>query len=166
MRPAIVVGLGLAAILPGCGSGEFHHRVVPAGGTVVSKGKPVADAIVTFHPADPEMIALPEGETGPEIARPTTRTDADGRFALSTYYADDGAPPGDYTVTVVWAPKTLAVSVSGDEEDTDAEPDLPPNRASTASTDKLGGRYADPATSTLKATIAPGEPNQFEFSVD
>jgi hypothetical protein len=158
---------GIAALLllaiPACAPTEFHHPVYPAGGTVSYQGKPVEDAVVVFHPEDPATIALPRGEQGPEIANPTTRTDADGAFALSTYYTHDGAPAGDYRVTVIWAPQALAAQPGpppeGDEE-------VAPTRVYTRPKDKLLGKYADPKTSTLRASITPDGPNRFTFALE
>lgn len=61
--------------------------VVSAGGTVTYQGKPVADASVSFQHSEGKVSA-------------TGKTDAQGKFKLSTYGADDGAPAGKYRVTV------------------------------------------------------------------
>lgn len=51
------------------------------------QGKPVANASVSFQHADGAATA-------------SGKTNAEGRFKLSTYAPDDGAPVGDYRVTV------------------------------------------------------------------
>jgi hypothetical protein len=60
-------------------------------GQVLYKGKPVAEAMVVFHPL---KGAAPDGP------KPFAHTDADGRFELTTKVARDGAPAGEYAVTV------------------------------------------------------------------
>lgn len=159
----------LLAALPACGPGEFLHDVYPTTGVVTHQGKPVDNAILSFHPVDPKAVAVPEGREGPEVASPTTQTDDRGAFSLSTYYADDGAPAGDYKVTVVWAAPVLAVS-TGDtlSEDDIASGEFTPEKAKVAphGNDKLKGRCADPATTPLKATITPDGPNRFEFVIE
>ena len=68
------------------------------------KGKPVPDALVAFHPAGAAPAASKPGD-GPPAGppRPTGKTDAEGKFKLHTYVGDDGAPAGDYQVTVSFA---------------------------------------------------------------
>src|SRR5690606_12636643 len=90
-RPFIVV-LFLAGNLLAVGcSGTPGLMTYPVTGSVVRGGKPVAEATVTFHPEQP----WPEG-----IHRPLAITDANGQFTLTTIQANDGAPAGDYRVTV------------------------------------------------------------------
>lgn len=70
----------------GCGASQ-----VPAGGTLTYKGKPVADANVTFVPKEAGA-----GES------PAAATDASGKFTI------DGVKPGDYTIVV--SPKAAAAT--------------------------------------------------------
>jgi hypothetical protein len=72
-------------------------------------------------------------------------TEADGSFVLTTYSRHDGAPAGDYDVAVVL------------------------RRADPTDPDRLGpnllpDRYADPATSGLKAAVQAGD-NYFRFNL-
>ncbi len=177
--PPAVVGLlaALLAALPACGPSEFLHEVYPATGVVTYQGKPVAKAMVSFHPVDPKTVAIPEDREGPQVASPTTQTDDSGAFSLSTYYADDGAPAGDYKVTVIWAAPVLAVATGVELSDDDlasGEFDPPsasqgredPREASSFGNDRLKGKYADPGTTPLKATITAEGPNRFEFPLD
>jgi serine/threonine-protein phosphatase CPPED1 len=60
----------------------------PAGGVVFFEGSPVAGAVVTLS-AD-----MPKGP------KPTGIAAADGSFKLSTYKAFDGAPAGEYKISV------------------------------------------------------------------
>ncbi len=100
-------------------------------GKVLFNQKPAAYALVVFHPVKDTKLDM----------RPNGYTDKEGVFRLSTYSDGDGAPAGDYLVTVIW---------TGANPDTEEVAEAP---------DKLQGRYADPKTSGLKVTVKEG-PNQ------
>ena len=57
-------------------------------GTVTLQGKPVAGAAITFVP------------TGEEGEAASAITDSEGKYALTTWEAGDGARPGEYRVKV------------------------------------------------------------------
>ena len=99
--------------------------VYPVRGQVLVRDKPAPKAFVVFHPLDAQ---------GPEALRPYGHAAEDGSFKLTTYEPGDGAPAGEYRVTVVW------LAPGGGED----PPDL------------LKGRYRDPAASPLKVTIREG----------
>lgn len=111
--------------------------LVPAEGHVTLDGSPVAGASVLVQP-----------EAGP-AARGVT--DGDGRFALSTYGERDGAIPGPAVVSI--SRYERVAQAAADE----GEPPLGKNL--------LPARYADPATSGLRAVIEPGmAPLEFPLS--
>ena len=145
----------VALVIPACreGGDDFRFTVHPADGTVLYKGKPVPRAVVRFHPTDPATVKIPDGKEGMPVVL-TTETEEDGRFALSTYLADDGVPAGEYTVTVASGPP------GRDLENSDGEP--PTTRRSAAAPGKI---YRDPSTTPLKATVKPGE-NHFKFELE
>lgn len=68
-------------------------------------------------------------------------TGTDGRFELTTYGLNDGAPEGDYTVTVTWPDTTLPFD--------ECECNDPWQH------DQLGGTFANPAQTPLAATVLP-----------
>src|SRR5262245_50678521 len=113
--------LFIALAGPGCGAKEQRRPAHPVRGAVLVDGKPATKALVVFHPLnDPDPKALrPHGEVGP-----------DGAFTLSTYSSGDGAPAGDYAVTVHWF-------AGGASPGADADP----------GPDRLGGRYGNSQTS-------------------
>lgn len=86
---ALLVGLCLA----GCGGGDGVERlpVHPVKGAIVLDGKPLANAQVAFHPKNPT-------DQRAKVASATT--DAEGKFQLTTYDANDGAVAGEFVVTV------------------------------------------------------------------
>jgi len=100
--------------------------VVPVRGKVLFQGKPAAGASINFHPADKDA---------PNPAYPGAEVEADGSFQLTTYTTGDGAPVGKYVVTVVW---------------------LKENKVKGRGQSLLPGRYSNPATSGLEATVTEG----------
>ncbi len=73
----------------------------PVRGRVYFDGSPAAGAYVVFHRT--------EAANG-RVLRADGLVDADGSFVLSTYTPNDGAPAGDYKVTVVWRQPFLNTS--------------------------------------------------------
>jgi hypothetical protein len=110
---------GCSSTSPGT---ENQMPVHPVKGSVTADGKPAVAAFVLFTPVN----------ESPDSKEPRPRAEVkdDGSFAISTYGAEDGAPLGEYIVTIVW-------------EDRDVG-------------DKLHGRYCDSKTSTLRATVKEG----------
>src|SRR5687768_4724922 len=93
-RAGVLTALPLAlALLAGCGDKSVAGRppVYPASGQVVYKGQPLEGAFVSFTPTEGKT----HGASG--------RTDAEGRFTLTTFDPGDGAPAGRYRVTVTKA---------------------------------------------------------------
>lgn len=162
----VASALLLCGLIAGCGKSEFRHQVFPASGKITKSGKPVANAMITFHPVDPSIIKMPEGATGIEIAKPTTTTDENGDFVLSTYFAKDGAPAGEYKVTVILSSQsfdqTKGRTTEGDEE-------LPPNSNQvaipSAAVAKARFPYSSLETTDLMATIKSEGENSFTFDL-
>jgi hypothetical protein len=69
-------------------------------GTVMFEGHPAEGATVVLHPVDRSITIRPRGVV-----------DADGSFELTTYLPGDGAPVGEYKVTIDWR---KPVDVGGD----------------------------------------------------
>jgi hypothetical protein len=92
--------------------------------------KPVPNAFVTFHPT---ANADKKAKTPFAIAKD------DGSFELTTYRPGDGAPAGEYAVTVSWFKPATGTSA----DDGIGEELLP-------------ARYQRPESSGLKATIKEG----------
>lgn len=135
-RPPRIVTLLLAlAALPLCSCGGRPYDPVPlypAEGRLLVNGEPAAGAEVRLHPV------APPAQGDPLV--PVARVGEDGSFELTTYEEGDGAPTGEYAVTVVW-PDTRAYTGTG-------PPPIPP--------DRLGGRHADPGASTIRVRIEEG----------
>jgi hypothetical protein len=102
------------------------------GRVVDGKNHPAKNALVIFHPADSTTLSG---------IRPQGRVDESGNFTLTTYEPNDGAPAGQYTVTVFWQrPQTNPYDGDG--------PDI------------LGGRYNNPKTSKISFTVEANGKNQ------
>jgi len=115
--------LVVVALLCGCsGSNRDRVPVHPVTGKVLVDGQPPEGATVVFHPVS---------STEEMAHKPAARVQADGTFQVTTYEAHDGAPAGEYVVTVTWS--------------------APPTP------DRLGGKYSDPETSQLQVTVTEGE---------
>ncbi len=95
-------------------------------------------AIVTFYPLNPK------GKYDPA---PTGKVDENGRYTLTTYASNDGAPTGEYRVTVYWPGKRR-----GTPND---DGDLPP--------DQLKEVFADKKSSKLRAVVDAKE-NTIDFA--
>jgi hypothetical protein len=133
----VIVGLFTA----GCNRGG--SKVHPVQGRILVSGKPAARALVTFHPEHPAEEK--------SVIRPTAVVDADGSFRLTSFHSGDGAPDGDYRVSVVWYlanPKPKAAE--GDDANV---------------RNYLPEVYARAETTPLRATIARGTNNLPTFEL-
>jgi hypothetical protein len=127
--------LGIALLCPACGQSS-SKPVYPVRGQVLFEGRPTPQAFVVFHPLNAAEENVP---------RPQGYVNKDGSFTLSTYSAGDGAPAGEYAVTVEW--RVVTATRKAQEGDT-----LP-------SVNRLPSRYASARTSGLRAQVAAG-PNE------
>jgi len=139
IRLAALVAAG-SLVLASCG--EHREAVYPVQGKVLFHNQPAQHATVIFHPQG--------GSEEVQKMRPHGTVDAEGNFALTTFDPDDGAPAGDYRVTVVWPGESREDAM--DAEDPEHVPSGP---------DRLQKRYKDPQTSGLSATVSEGT-NQLE----
>jgi hypothetical protein len=125
-----ILGL-LISIALGCAK-EAGDRVktTPVTGEVFVDGKPAGELRITVTSVK-----------GIDPTHPTTSsavTDENGKFAVSTYEANDGVPAGEYILTFNWG--TL-------------------NRLSMSyENDKLKGNYDKPDKSTIRVTVEEGKP--------
>jgi hypothetical protein len=125
------------AITTGCGGGgpEVERLAVhPVSGLVKLNGKPVADAYVALHPK--VVAGTPQGAADSESITPHGKTDASGKFTITTYDAHDGAPEGEYAVTVQ---KYKRVEKNGSSE---PGPNILPKRFAKPTTSKVSIRIA------------------------
>lgn len=134
-RPQLVVvwSWAIAGLftIAGCGDGKIKRY--PVTGVVLVDGQPAAGAMVIFVPVG--------GSDEFQRERPFGTTDASGKYELRTFQPGDGAPAGDYKVMVRW----LATTSAANDADRDRSAGGPP--------DRLKGRYFNPETSGVTATV-------------
>jgi tetratricopeptide (TPR) repeat protein len=82
--------------------GNGRVRVYRAQGTAEYDGKPMASATIFLHPVDAKKAFFP---------RPCATVREDGTFILGTYGKGDGAPAGEYKITVQWVTQTQGKDV-------------------------------------------------------
>ena len=127
MRHTALILFGCSA---GCGGPADNRPLVyHVSGTLLVGGVPAGGAHVAFLPA--AGGACPVAVTGP-----------DGRFRLTTRAAGDGAPAGEYVVTVLWLNHGVSVD--------------PCECPDPTIHDRLHGVYADGTKSSLRADVHAG----------
>ena len=85
IRSVVCAGALMAIPILGCGS-PGTAPTAPTSGTLLYNGQPAQAARVIFTP---------------KAGRPASgNTDDQGRFILTTFESEDGAVPGEHTVTV------------------------------------------------------------------
>lgn len=135
---ATLVIAGWLTALLGCHPGSDRPPVYPASGTILINGEPPIGALLSLHPSG-------EPPDGLANARPYAKVSDDGKFRLSTFEPDDGAPAGHYYVTLFWPP--------------DPDSDAPQG-------DRLQGRLSNSRDSELRITIDVGDNDLGMLSLD
>lgn len=142
----------ISAAISGCG--PTRPDLVPVSGVVTYQGQPVVGAQVTFM--------------APNAARAAYgKTDAEGKFRLSTFGMDDGAVAGNHTVTVAKPTESAggeAMSPDNPDSGYAAAMAQAANRPTIKS--ELPDKYATPETSDLTATVTSSGPNEFTFALE
>ena len=122
--------VGLLILLAGCR--DAPRETHPVTGKLTIRGKPAEAADLRFYEISGQAA---------EMARPYARTDEHGRFTVSTYGMHDGAPAGEYQVSVSW--KGPLRGISPDQRD--------------AMPERLPPRYGDAAASGIQVRVTPGD---------
>lgn len=127
--------------------GSDGEPVYPVRGQVLYKGRPTEHAYVVFHPQG--------GSQEVQKIRPYGSADSEGYFSLTSRESGDGAPAGEFKVTVVWPGPARGM-----------DPNNPDPELATAGPDRLLGRFANPETTTLRATVSSGSNNLEPFELE
>lgn len=132
MNPLYRIGISLMLlVLTGCGGEDWKAETFPTTGSLLINGEPASGALVHLYPTG-EAIDI-------RHSKPWAKVAPGGSFQLTTYEMGDGAPTGEYAVTIVW-----------------------PEDASKPSTfDQLSRRYDKPNQSQWNVTIVEGN-NELE----
>ncbi|MDB5341348.1 MAG: hypothetical protein JWN70_6967 [Planctomycetaceae bacterium] len=124
----------LLIVCVGCGEVERPELpVFPVSGSILVDGKPPVGAEIRCRPSTP--LKDPAKRT----IEPFAFVEQDGTFKVGTYLGDDGAPPGEYSLTIVWP----VITVEGGEEIRGA--------------DRLKGRFDKPDQPIARVTVKPDE---------
>ena len=137
-----LAAVGLAMAVPACGGDPGQLPVYPVKGEVRLNNEPTEGAFLVFHPVSGDATRG-DKKTG-EPLRPSAQVKADGSYLLTTYTEGDGAPAGDYAVTVEWR------KLVKKEGDVSAGPNVIPNE------------YARPESTPWKVTVKTDSSNQVE----
>ena len=126
----------------GCGKPSHRKPVFPVSGTAQFHGEPMEGARLGFHRlyGDDERAISPTG-----------RVESDGSYTLTTYLKGDGAPAGEYAVTIYWPGDR---KTTPNQDPTDEDDGLPP--------DRLRRAYAMVKSTALRATVRE-EANTIDF---
>jgi hypothetical protein len=125
---SLLVLVSFAGLCTSCGKKSGGKTCFPVKGQVLFKDQPVAGALVVFEPTKPD----------PNWPSATGTTDEEGRFRLSTYDEEDGAPAGEYNVGI-------AADRGGFKRKAPLKKKADP--------DPLKGRFSNPKTSKIHARV-------------
>lgn len=137
MKRVFAFSLALFVALISSSCGESRYVTFPVQGQVELDGKLTPGAMVALHPVDATVTVHPVGTVG-----------ADGNFKISTYGSNDGAPAGDYTVTVTW------YQLVGEGTNKTPGPNVVPNI------------YRSPKTSPLKVAVREAPTDLGKLAID
>lgn len=146
-----VLGFSLMAVMLsafGCGKSGLDG-LVPVSGTVTFNGKAIEGADVVFNPDS-------EGRSA------SAKTDASGKFHLTTLDPQDGARPGNYKVAISKKEMINPMTAEEAEEWFHKHSGPPPPRKIK---NDLPEKYADEKTSGLTATVKESEKNDLSFDL-
>jgi hypothetical protein len=145
-------------MVSGCG-GDSGAATVKVKGVVMAGGKAVDGAVITFY-----------SKSGGEAA--SGRTDAEGKFQLTTRKPNDGAVPGDYVVTVAKSDGGTEVATYDPSKGGELSPDYIKQMQATMKPKKdpvkgsLPAKYASVKDSGLIRTVTASGPNEFDFDLN
>jgi hypothetical protein len=124
-------------LLMGCRQ-QVQSEIFAVEGVLTVNGEPAANASLAFHSLD----------RGVNVCCPVGRTDARGEFHLTTHCHFDGAPAGDYAVTIVWPEESSLIDECNCDD--------------ILQHDRLKGFYADAERTEIRVTVKRSA-NSFRF---
>lgn len=155
-RGCSLVLLLTALTLNGCGDGADVGRqpVFPVTGTVTMHGAPLADATVAF---------------APQAGQPTAvgRTDAQGKFKLTSYEYGDGAAAGSFRVVISkTAASPAAASLDSGDHEAAEEAVSAHDAASEAGNEMIPVQYTSSADTPFAVEVKADGPNDFPLPIE
>ena len=131
-RPTFPILMLIAAAVcttTGCGeTAPQRAATYPVSTRITYQGKPIPGAFVALHPKVPQ----------PDVPTPRANIGSDGQLKVTTYDTADGAPAGEYVLTIEWY---KPIKQGGDVV---AGPNIIPRK------------YASPKTSPVLIQVAEG----------
>jgi hypothetical protein len=118
----VIIAVGAVVSRADATSLDARLATFPVKGSVVVGKEPPKGAFVVFHPIS----------STPNAPRPAGYVTKFGGYSLTTYESGDGAPPGDYRVTIEW------------------------RQAGGQRAKALSEKLASPKTTTLRAHVTSG----------
>jgi len=99
VRRTFHVAVALALVhLASCGDGRNFPKTYPVKGKILVNGQPASDCQIFLHRTSGENSSTP--------VTPQAITDKNGEFQLTSFHTNDGAPEGEYVVTIEWRDRT------------------------------------------------------------
>ena len=129
-------------VILGCGEKPSFKTTVPvfpASGKILKQGKPLTGVILLFHSTDVNQ----------KIKSQAT-TDEDGKFVTTTFKTADGAPEGDYIITLL---------VPSNESDSTWEDAATEKQFRKEGPVRFPSKYQNPTTSPLKVKVTKNHPD-------
>lgn len=124
----VICCLLLVAMFSGCEKRIKRLPVYQVAGKILVNGQPAEHAQISLQP-------VKTAAKGERVIIPNAIALADGTFNVGTYTGTDGAPAGEYAITVIWP----TVTMEGGEE--------------TFGPDRLKGRYRIPGNTIPNFTV-------------
>lgn len=127
--PVLMLVAAAVCTTTGCGeTAPQRTATYPVSTSITYQGKPIPGAFVALHPKVPQ----------PDVPTPRANIGADGQLKVTTYETADGAPQGEYVLTIEWY---KPIKQGGDVV---AGPNVIPRK------------YASPQTSPVVIHVAEG----------
>ncbi|MGV3608384.1 MAG: hypothetical protein ACO1RA_18410 [Planctomycetaceae bacterium] len=131
----------LTLVCASCNKAPDRPKVTQVSGQVFVENKPAKGALITLVPMQaPEDVAKSW-----KFGYPRATVGADGKFQVSTYELGDGAPPGEYRLTIIWPVMEMVEGPDGELVEGEKPVFPPQNRINT--------KYSEPGQTPLNIKV-------------
>jgi major membrane immunogen (membrane-anchored lipoprotein) len=144
--------MGLVAIV-GCGSDDGLGDRYAVKGKVTYKGEPLKQGKISFYPVTPDPKGINSGAFG---------NIENGTYSLSTRGDDDGAFPGEYTVSIVARDVDMSKAAANVKGGVFKQDDV--SKAYRTAKSLIPQKYEVAETSGLKASVKSSS-NSIDFEL-
>ena len=133
--------VAIALVCVSCTKAPDRPKVTKVSGQVFVENKPAKGALITLVP----MQAPEEVAKSWKFGYPRATVGADGKFQVSTYELGDGAPPGEYRLTIIWPVMEMVEGPDGELVEGEKPVFPPQNRINT--------KYSEPGQTPLNIKV-------------